>query len=61
MFPVFLLKWDKIFSQVAIKAFTKGTLVGVSVSEALASNIDCDSTGLLLHPNNSIDLAVKIE
>ena len=40
MFLMFLLKWDKIFSQVTINAFTRGTLVRVSTSEVIASDVD---------------------
>lgn len=40
MFLVFLSQWDKTFSKVTIKAFTKGTLVRVSVSEAITSDVD---------------------
>ncbi|MGP0128981.1 MAG: glycosyltransferase [cyanobacterium endosymbiont of Rhopalodia musculus] len=61
MFLVFSSKCYKTFNKVVIKAFTRGNLVIASNTEVIAKLVDHSPTGLLFHPNNSIDLAVKIE
>lgn len=61
MFLVSFSKWYKIFSRVVIKNFVRRTLVITFNTEAITILVDRSPTRLLFYPNNSTDLAVKIE
>ena len=61
MFLVFSSKLYIIVGKVVISAITIGTLVIASNTEVIPKLVNHNSIGLLFYPNNSIDLAAKIE
>jgi glycosyltransferase involved in cell wall biosynthesis len=54
-------KWYETFGRVAIEAFAKGTPVIAANLGAIAELVDDGRTGLHFHPNDSQDLAERVE
>lgn len=61
MFLVFPSKWYETFGRVAVEAFAKGTPVIAAEIGAIAELVESGRTGLTFQPNNSQDLAAKVE
>lgn len=60
-FLIFPSKWYETFGRVAVEAFAKGTPVIAANIGAIAELVEDGRTGLKFQPDNSQDLATKVE